>query len=138
MSNKFEMNDFADSGLWLIGLAIDVRSRAYCSYSGFAVGAALLASDGEAFVGCNVENASFGLTICAERNAATSAVAAGKTEWLELALALSGGGAPCGACLQFLAEFAPRLPVIIVDVDDDNAVQFTSVDSLLPGRFTLP
>jgi len=122
----------------LVAAALAARQRSYSPYSKFAVGAALLATAGEIFTGCNVENCSYGLTICAERTAACTAVAAGRREFTALALALSGGGTPCGACRQFLAEFSPNLPIYIVDADAPGKVLETSLDVLLPGRFELP
>lgn len=121
----------------LIAAALAARSRAYAPYSHFAVGAALLTAGGEVFTGCNVENCSYGLTICAERTAACAAVAAGRREFAALALALSGGGTPCGACRQFLAEFAPVLPIVIVDADAPRRISETTLEALLPGRFIL-
>lgn len=119
----------------LVAAALDARRRAYAPYSKFAVGAALRTADGRVFIGCNVENCSYGLTICAERTAAASAVAAGAREFTALALALSGGGTPCGACRQFLAEFSPKLPIVIVDADAPERVIETDLERLLPGRF---
>lgn len=121
----------------LIAAALDARRRAYAPYSKFLVGAALETRSGRIFTGCNVENCSYGLTICAERTAASSAVAAGEREFTHLALALSGAGTPCGACRQFLAEFAPQLPITIVDADDPTRVIETDIATLLPGRFEL-
>ena len=122
----------------LVAAALAARERSYSPYSKFAVGAALLTSTGEVFIGCNVENCSYGLTICAERTAACTAVAAGQREFTALALALSGGGTPCGACRQFLAEFSPNLPIYIVDADAPGKIIETSLGVLLPGHFELP
>ena len=119
----------------LVAAALEARLRAYAPYSKFLVGAAIETTSGKIFVGCNVENCSYGLTICAERTAATSAVAAGEREFKRIALALSGAGTPCGACRQFLAEFNPRLPITIVDADDPTRVVETDLETLLPGRF---
>ena len=119
----------------LIAAAIAVRERAYAKYSHFLVGAAVRAADGRIFVGCNVENASYGLTICAERAAVFAAVAAGQECFQMLAIATSGGHPPCGACRQVLAEFAPDLPVLIVDVNKPENVVETDLAELLPGRF---
>jgi cytidine deaminase len=122
----------------LIAAALDARLRAYAPYSKFLVGAALETASGRVFTGCNVENVSYGLTICAERTAATSAVAAGEREFVRIALALSGGGTPCGACRQFLAEFNPRLPITIVDADAPQRIIETDLATLLPSQFQLP
>jgi cytidine deaminase len=120
----------------LIDAAVDARRRAYAPYSKFFVGAALQTASGRIFTGCNVENISYGLTICAERVAAASAVAAGEREFTGLALALLGGGTPCGACRQFLAEFNPRLPILIVDADAPHRLVEYNLEVLLPDRFS--
>lgn len=120
----------------LVAAARSVRQNAYAPYSKFKVGAAVLTEDGSLFTGCNVENASYGLTICAERVAATAAVAAGHTRFARIALSLSGGGTPCGACRQVLAEFCDDdTPVLIDDADQTNVVRTTYVNELLPDRF---
>src|SRR6478752_2478878 len=95
----------------VVQAAIDVRQRAYAKYSNFLVGAAILAADGRIYTGCNVENASYGLTICAERAAVFNAVATGQRQFQQLAIATTGGVSPCGACRQVLAEFSPELKV---------------------------
>lgn len=101
----------------LLAAAHAAAERAYVPYSRFPVGAALLTGDGRIFEGVNVENASYGLTICAERTAAVKAVSEGARDFR--AIAVVGKRAapcpPCGACLQFLLEFNPRLPVILED-----------------------
>lgn len=122
----------------LIVAASDAREKAYAPYSQFAVGAALRATNGQIFTGCNVENASFGMTICAERAAVTSAVAAGQRHFEALALVTSGGHSPCGACRQVLAEFCDDLPIFIADSDQPHRVAELRLRDLLPGRFTFP
>ena len=89
------------------------REHAYAPYSKFAVGAALLAQSGEVYLGCNVENISFGLTICAERSAVAAAVQAGCRKFSGIAIVADTETpvVPCGACRQFLAEFHPSLPI---------------------------
>lgn len=118
----------------LLKAARGVRAFAYAPYSRFTVGAAVLTDDGRLFSGCNVENASYGLTICAERNAVCAAVAAGAGKITRLALVLSGGGTPCGACRQVLAEFSDDLWVLLADADSDR-VRETSLNQLFPEAF---
>jgi cytidine deaminase len=121
----------------LIDAACEIRKHAHAPYSKFHVGAALLTKSGKIFLGCNVENASYGLTICAERSAVCSAVAAGERDWVAMAVATPGGHSPCGACRQVLVEFAPELPILLVDSDrfDACGVHETDMKTLLPGRF---
>jgi cytidine deaminase len=117
--------------------ALAARARAYAPYSHFAVGAAALGAGGEVFAGCNVENASYGLTICAERAAIGAAVAGGETSITTIAIATAGGQTPCGACRQVLSEFGPTMTVLLVDADDPASVRTTTLDRLLPERFSL-
>jgi cytidine deaminase len=121
----------------LIDSALAARNRAYAPYSKFHVGAALMAEDGEIFVGCNVENASYGMTICAERVAVFTAVAAGQRRFRAIAIATSGGHLPCGACRQVLAEFVPDMTVLLVDTNRPSTFLDSSLAELLPSRFTL-
>jgi cytidine deaminase len=122
----------------LIRAAWDAQQRAYCPYSGFPVGAALRTASGKLYLGVNVENASYGLTICAERVAAVAAVAAGELQFTAIAIASRDGASPCGACRQFLAEFNPGLQVLIVDSHAPTKSTETTLDVLLPSRFTGP
>lgn len=111
------------------------RERAYAPYSKFAVGAALLADSGEIFTGCNVENVSFGLTICAERVAVSTAVQAGCRQFSGIAVVADteSPAIPCGACRQFLAEFNPALAIFCVG---RGGVRRTwSLSELLPSPF---
>jgi cytidine deaminase len=119
----------------LIGAAIAARERAHAPYSGFAVGAALLLDDGVVVSGCNVENASFGLTVCAERNAVAAAMAAGARSFRAIAVVADASppASPCGACRQVLAEFGD-CAVILANLSGDRSV--TSVAHLLPNAFT--
>ena len=118
----------------LVARARDARARAYAPYSGFAVGAAVLTSDGSVFAAGNVENASYGLTLCAERAAVFAAVAAGHRSLRALALVADGTDpvAPCGACRQVLAEFAGDLPVF--SESGGRRMEWSLAD-LLPARF---
>ncbi|HHT01716.1 MAG TPA: cytidine deaminase [Firmicutes bacterium] len=122
----------------LLAAAAEARSKAYAPYSRFAVGAALLTNSGKIFPGANVENASFGLTICAERVAAVQAIMAGELSWRALAVVTAGPQpvTPCGACRQFLAEFAPELEILL-GVVDGGAGQHTNLRALLPAAFAL-
>ncbi|MDQ7778641.1 MAG: cytidine deaminase [Planctomycetota bacterium] len=117
--------------------AIRVMHNAYAPYSGFHVGAALRTAAGEVFTGCNCENASYGLTICAERVAVGNAVAAGRREFEAIAIASGGNdfAAPCGACRQVLAEFAPDMRVIMVNRAGKRKV--VTLNRLLPLAFSL-
>jgi cytidine deaminase len=119
----------------LIEAAIAVRQRAYAPYSNFQVGAALLTRGGQIFTGCNVENVSYGLTICAERAAVFSAVSAGQQRFELLAVVSTGGSSPCGACRQVLVEFSPAFPIILVDVDRPGEITETTIQELLPAAF---
>lgn len=122
----------------LIQAAIDARQHAYAPYSRFAVGAAVLGSDGMIYRGCNVENASYGLTVCAERNAVGMMIASGCREISAVAIALVGsGGSPCGACRQVLAEFGHEFPILIVDADCNAVVTRTTIEKILPMAFRL-
>jgi cytidine deaminase len=117
-------------------LAREVQARAHAPYSGYRVGAVLEADDGALFAGCNVENASLGLTICAERSALASAVAAGRKVFKRLVLVTSGEEAvpPCGACREVLAEFAPKL-LVMAEAGNDHGEW--RLDELLPLPFRL-
>lgn len=119
----------------LVAAALTARGHAYAKYSDYAVGAALLSDAGQIYSGCNVENASYGLTICAERVALFNAVSTGVKNFQGLAIATADGAAPCGACRQVLAEFCDDLPILLVKVDDPPAVQTTTLATLLPQRF---
>jgi cytidine deaminase len=114
--------------------AREARKQAYAPYSKYRVGAALLAENGDVIRGCNVENASYGLTICAERTAITSAVVSGHQKFRAIVIASDGGVGPCGACRQVLAEFAPAMPVRMVKPTGKGFIERT-VEELLPGRF---
>ncbi len=120
----------------LVSLAIEMQSRSYAPYSRFAVGAALLCDDGTVFTGCNVENAAYGSTLCAERTALVKAISEGYTAGFS-AIAIAGQGEdycwPCGACRQMLYEFAPELTVLAARKDGNFCR--TSLSELLPHGF---
>jgi cytidine deaminase len=124
----------------LIVAASEAREYAYAPYSRFPVGAALWLPSGEIVSGCNIENASYGATVCAERVAASKAVAGGQRDWHALAIVTAGSGPPCGICRQFLAEFQPALPIVLADADGDGAPlaprQILSLLDLFPARFS--
>jgi cytidine deaminase len=119
----------------LIRASIDARERAYAPFSKFLVGAALLTPEGRIYTGCNVENASYGLTICAERAAVFGAVAAGHRHYELLAIATAGATSPCGACRQVLIEFAPDLSILLVDVNKPAEIIEANLRDLLPAAF---
>jgi len=128
------------SGLELIRLvesALAAQAKAYAPYSNFFVGAAILSEDGQVFEGCNVENASYGLAICAERSAVCAAIAGGQRHWRAIAVASQDAVTPCGACRQVLHEFGPALEVILVDGESREVRSRWTAESLLPGAFTL-
>lgn len=119
----------------LISAARQAREAAYAPYSNFKVGAALLAADGEIFTGCNVENLSFGLTVCAERNAVFSAVASGRQKFTAIAVVTDSisPATPCGACRQVLNEFAPDMWVVCANLDTQQ--KMFRLRELLPEAF---
>jgi len=120
----------------LIAQAVAARERAYCPYSGFAVGAAVLTASERIFPGCNVENAAYPATVCAERTALLSAYAAGERELIVLAVVADTPGpvSPCGTCRQVIHELAPRCTVVLANLHGD--VSLTTPQELLPGGFT--
>lgn len=119
----------------LIKKAKEVREKAYNPYSNFAVGAALLTEDDKVFTGCNVENVSYGLTVCAERTAIFNAVTAGYTKFKALAVVADTRQpvAPCGACRQVLAEFGDSIKVIMLNMNGDENI--LKISDLLPLAF---
>ena len=120
----------------LVQKAIDMQEYAYCPYSGFPVGAALMCEDGSVFTGCNVESAAYGSTICAERTALLKAVSEGhRDDWTAIAVAGRGDEFcwPCGSCRQMLYEFAPDLRVLAVR--GDGTYEEALLSELLPKGF---
>jgi cytidine deaminase len=118
----------------LIAAATAARERAYAPYSNFAVGAALLSRSGRVYTGCNIENAAFGPSICAERTAMFKAISEGEREFEAIAVVTHNGASPCGTCRQVMVEFAPQMTVIIADTQGN--VRTTTVDDLLPDGFS--
>jgi cytidine deaminase len=114
-----------------------VRARAHAPYSRYQVGAALQVASGRVFTGCNVENASFGLAICAERSAIVQMVAAGEREPVALVVVTRGPvlGTPCGSCRQTLAEFALDMPIVLAVEGNAVPSRMTSLEALLPEAF---
>jgi len=121
----------------LLELAKAASQIAYAPYSKFKVGAALLTKSGKIYTGCNVENASYSMTICAERNAVFQAIADANRDFVAIAIYVDSDllFPPCGACRQVLAEFAKDMIVII---SNRKEVSQTLLSTLLPGKFSLP
>ena len=131
--NKVEMRA-------LLKAALKTANQSYSPYSRFPVGAALLSVSGEVFTGCNVENASYGLTLCAERVAVFKAISEGKRKFAALAVVggVGKGARPCGACLQVLAEFCgPNFPIILAPLDDLTKNEKFLLKELLPQAFAI-
>jgi len=126
---------FSIDATQLIAQAITALQRAYAPYSGYPVGAAVLADDGRVYTGCNIENAVYPLTICAERVAITKAISEGAQRILAVAVATANGGTPCGACRQVMQEFgAPAMPVFIARTD--GSYRQRTLEALLPEGFS--
>ena len=117
----------------LIQAAVAARKQSYSPYSKYAVGAALLADNGRFYTGCNVENVSYGLTICAERTAVVKMVSDGVRKIEAIVVCTENAGSPCGACRQVLAEFAGDVPVWLVDANGNG--RETTLYTLLPDHF---
>lgn len=118
----------------LLDRAIAAAQHAYIPYSHFAVGAAIRATDGTVYTGCNIENASFPVTICGERTALFKAVSEGRRSFDVVVIVSPVGAAPCGMCRQALNEFAPHLRVVLADLEGHVKMD-TRLDILLPGSF---
>lgn len=125
----------------LLKRARQAAKNSYAPYSRFPVGAAVMAQDRRVFAGCNVENASYGLTLCAERAAVLAAVSAGVRRLRAVAITGGRGRAarPCGACLQVLAEFAgPDLKILLAPLDKPGLIESLTLAECLPESFALP
>lgn len=121
----------------LVKLAIEAREKAYVPYSKFKVGAAIEMEDGSVFTGCNIENASYGATNCAERTAIFKAVSEGHTIMKKIAIVgdMSTYTAPCGICRQVIAEFAAKdIEIVLIKNQDEYLVK--TLEEILPGAFT--
>ncbi len=129
MSNRLTTEMVSD----LVRAARAARVKAYAPYSGYFVGSALLTASGQMFTGCNVENASYPASICAERVAITKAISESELELVAIAVVTANGGAPCGICRQVMNEFAPDMHVIIATEADVRANYMLS--DLLPDGF---
>ncbi len=122
----------------LLNKAKEVMNNAYAPYSNFKVGAAILTESGDVYTGCNIENASYGATICAERTAAVKAVSEGHRRFLKIAIVSMEGTYtyPCGMCRQFLSEFMAEDGMVIVE-DSTEGIKEIAFKELLPLSFSL-
>jgi len=118
----------------LVQQAVAARDLAYAPYSGYKVGAALLGESGRIYSGCNVENALYPLTTCAERTVVVKAVSEGEREFIALAVVTENGGSPCGSCRQTLREFGEDIVVLIADFT--GSYRETTIAELLPDSFS--
>lgn len=118
----------------LLKAAIDVRKNAFAPFSKFQVAASLLCDDGEIVCGVNVENSSYGLTVCAERNAIATALGKGKKNFIALAIVSRGAASPCGACRQVIYDICGNIDIILAD-EDGKVKDITNTETLLPKAF---
>lgn len=123
----------------LVNQAIEAREKAYAPYSKFKVGAAILTKNGTVFPGCNIENASYGATICAERAAVCNMIVNGGADPIAIAICYNEEefAVPCGICRQVLSEFSPKGDLIILMAKTDGTYQETTLSALLPSSFKL-
>lgn len=125
----------------LLALAKDARKKSYCPYSGFAVGAALLAKNGQVFMGCNIENAGYTATNCAERTAFFKAISEGVTEFEKIAVVGGRQGeslqfcSPCGVCRQVMMEFCDPKTFLVIMGTDESDMKAETLESILPYGF---
>ncbi len=122
---------------YLIARALEVRQRSYSPYSKFRVGAAVETDRGNVYAGCNVENAAFGITLCAEQNAIGQAIAAGDAAVRRVIVVAAPLASPCGACRQFIAEFGNDVEVVAVDAASPEIKRVWKITELLPEGFNL-
>ena len=118
----------------LVSTAIAASRHAYVPYSRFPVGAALLAAGGKTYGGCNVENAAYPSTLCAERTALVKAVSEGERDFLAIAVVTRSGGSPCGSCRQMLYEFSPDMRVVVATLEGEICYE-VALQELLPRGF---
>ena len=123
----------------LVDQAISAREKAYAPYSKFQVGAAILTKDGKTYQGCNIENASYGAAICAERAAVCNMIANGGTDPIAIAICYNAEefAVPCGICRQVLSEFSPKGDLTILMAKTDGTYRETTLSALLPSSFKL-
>lgn len=129
------MTDSYKTPQWdhLLKVAIEAREKSYSPYSHYKVGAALLTSHGKIYTGCNIENAAYTPSNCAERTAIFKAVSEGDQDFAAIAVVTINGGAPCGVCRQVIREFAPNLTIIVGNIMGDY--QVLTLPDLLPDSF---
>ena len=129
------MTDSYETPQWdhLLKVAIEAREKSYSPYSHYKVGAALLTTHGKIYTGCNIENAAYTPSNCAERTAIFKAVSEGDQDFAAIAVVTINGGAPCGVCRQVIREFAPNLTIIVGSIAGDY--QVLSLPDLLPDSF---
>jgi cytidine deaminase len=125
--------DKTDQWTELFREAVEARENSYSPYSHYKVGAALLTQKGNIYKGCNIENAGYTPSVCAERTAIFKAVSEGERDFVAIAVATSNGGAPCGVCRQVIREFAPELIVIFGNLEGEY--QVLALADLLPHSF---
>lgn len=123
----------------LVQAAVAAREKAYAPYSKFKVGAAILTKDGKTYQGCNIENASYGATICAERSAVCNMIANGGADPIAIAICYNEEefAVPCGICRQVLSEFSPKGDLVILMAKTDGSYRETTLSALLPSSFKL-
>ena len=129
LDNPHTTNQWDD----LFKQAIEAREYSYSPYSQYKVGAALLSKSGKVYTGCNIENAAYTPSVCAERTAIFKAVSEGEKEFVAIAIATLNGGTPCGVCRQVIREFAPDMIIIFGAIEGDYQVR--SLSELLPHSF---
>lgn len=134
MTTSFERDSVREN---LLAVARDARRYAYAPYSGYTVGAAVWCEDSRVFAGANVENASYGLSVCAERVAVFRAVSEGARRILAVAVVTRDGGTPCGACRQVLAEFADEDAIVWCTSAESDTVEEYRLGDLIPKAFNL-